>query len=177
MVAALTLTLPELGVPAQRVASRPLDNLLTFAGMNHMLEEATGAGKAFILRKPLLKLDDAQHIFARTSGNFISLAYHIPDVEEGAGERMPYAMEAMGCRCELASPVPSPSLATASARRPLRDRRRGGDALRQDLCRRTSVSPLGAWSGRRCLMGAAIPSHAPARLGPSSRRCTRVLAG
>ena len=79
------LSLDALGIERWQPSLQPACNLLTFACMNVMLKDADAVGKAFVLRKPLHRLDLATAAFGRDTGVFVINAYHLPgdDFEGG----------------------------------------------------------------------------------------------
>ena len=97
LVSATGLSLDALGIERCEPSPQPLNNLLSFACMNLMLEESCGAGRAFVLRKPMppkplppagdsrWQLSSATDVFGRKQGVFIVHAYYVPgdDFEGG----------------------------------------------------------------------------------------------
>ena len=102
------LSLDALGIERWQPSLQPACNLLTFACMNVMLEDADAVGKAFVLRKPLHRLDLATAAFGRDTGVFVINAYHLPGDDFEGGLQLPYGTEVMGCRCGLLALQPQP---------------------------------------------------------------------
>lgn len=114
------MTLAALGVPAWRPDARPENNRLSYADMNSLFEDASAAGRAFVMRKPFARILDAREIFGKDTGMFVTLAYYVPE-DEGTGANVAYGREAMGCRC---APPADGALRTPSARISARTRTR-----------------------------------------------------
>lgn len=114
MVAFTATPLAVLGVDRWHVSRVPHENLLAYAGMNEQLEQSSGTGRAFLVRKPLGLIEDGRDIFGQARGIFVSIAFHIPG-DESIDAPMPYGREAMGSRCAACPPAPLPDpLARAS---------------------------------------------------------------
>ena len=92
------LSLDALGVERWKPSLQASCNLLSFSGMNDMLQNADAVGKAFVLRKPLQLLNSATAAFGRNTGVFVITAYHLPGDEFQSGLQLPYRTEVMGCR-------------------------------------------------------------------------------
>ena len=98
MEAATGCNLNVLGVDPWTPSARASDNVLHFVTMNAMLASSSGLGKAFIFRRPRVKLSSAHEVFARSTGVFVLIVYHVPG-DEDIGEQMPFGPEVTGLRC------------------------------------------------------------------------------
>ena len=123
LVSATGLPLAALGIERCEPSPQQLNNQLSFACLNRMLEESCGAGQAFVLRKPLppkplppagdsrWQLSSATDVFGREQGVYIVHTYYVPGDDFEGGRQLPYGAEVLSCRRSWPSRPNPPSRA------------------------------------------------------------------
>lgn len=98
LMSATGLSLDALGVERSKPSPHPASNLLSFTSLNLMLERSSGAGRAFLLRKPFGQSIPATAAFGRKTGMYVLHCYHIPEDDFESGLQLPYGYDVLSCR-------------------------------------------------------------------------------
>ena len=106
LMSATGLSLDALGVERSKPSPHPASNLLSFTSLNLMLERSSGAGRAFLLRKPFGQSIPATAAFGRKTGMYVLHCYHIPEDDFESGLQLPYGYDVLSCRCTCCHPSP-----------------------------------------------------------------------